>query len=357
VAGLGGAVHSGTSSDPAPSAPAASVAHWPEFAANDAGAQRAATAASSPKAAAVPNNAAATARAGANATAHAGAADGGANANATVDAGATAGAGAGASEDDRASDDNSGSPSIDAALQTGATAAAGPKSADAPGAPDLQGAAAAPGIANSASATVTNVVSAATPATAVARRAATVLAAGGEADRPALNSTDGSLSLSVAAADTSQSNFNVDTRATPTFSVAAGVDTPEFGQGVAGQVSSMLDGKLTSAVLQVNPPQLGPVEVRIAVQGDHAQVWFVSHSATTRDALESSSTNLRDMLGAQGFGQVSVDVSPRNSEQRPPPGQPYDEGLRANPGAAKDAASPASAARARIPTSALDAYA
>jgi flagellar hook-length control protein FliK len=75
----------------------------------------------------------------------------------------------------------------------------------------------------------------------------------------------------------------------------------------------MVDTNLNGAKLQVNPAQLGPIDVRIAIQGGHAQVWLTSHSAVTRDALESSSQRLRDMLGAQGFGQVSVDISQRSS--------------------------------------------
>jgi flagellar hook-length control protein FliK len=85
----------------------------------------------------------------------------------------------------------------------------------------------------------------------------------------------------------------------------------------------MVDSNLTSAKLQVNPPALGPIEVRIALQGGHAQVWFTSHSAVTRDALESSSPKLREMLGAQGFGQVSVDISQRSFQERSPPSRGY----------------------------------
>jgi flagellar hook-length control protein FliK len=86
----------------------------------------------------------------------------------------------------------------------------------------------------------------------------------------------------------------------------------------------MVGNNLNGAKLQVNPPQLGPIEVRIAVQGSHAQVWLTSHSAVTRDALESSSPKLREMLGAQGFGQVSVDISQRSYQERSSNPQPYD---------------------------------
>ncbi len=115
-----------------------------------------------------------------------------------------------------------------------------------------------------------------------------------------------------------------DAAATPSLKVAAGVDTPEFGQGLAERVSFMVGSNLNGAKLQVNPPQLGPIEVRIALQGAHAQIWLTSHSAVTRDALESSSPKLREMLGAQGFGQVTVDISHRSFQERSPQPPSYD---------------------------------
>jgi flagellar hook-length control protein FliK len=109
----------------------------------------------------------------------------------------------------------------------------------------------------------------------------------------------------------------------------------------------------------VSPPQLGPIEVRIAVQGGHAQVWLTSHSAVTRDALESSSPKLREMLGAQGFGQVSVDISQRSFQERPNTPPAYDW-ASASPRGGSSASSSVSAAAApvsRISNSAVDAYA
>jgi flagellar hook-length control protein FliK len=117
----------------------------------------------------------------------------------------------------------------------------------------------------------------------------------------------------------------------------------------------MMDGNLTSAKLQVNPPALGPIEVRIALQAGHAQVWFTSHSAVTRDALESSAPKLREMLGAQGFGQVSVDISQRSFQDRSPPPRGY----AGAPAMAADSVASAapSSAMARAANGLLDAYA
>ena len=86
----------------------------------------------------------------------------------------------------------------------------------------------------------------------------------------------------------------------------------------------MLDNQLNGAKLQVNPPQLGPIELQIAVQGDHAQVWMSTHSAATREALESSLPRLREVLGAQGFAQVSVDISQRSFQERSANSLPYE---------------------------------
>jgi hypothetical protein len=129
---------------------------------------------------------------------------------------------------------------------------------------------------------------------------------------------------SVGAAQLLSSNSSTDSVPMPTFKIAAGVDTAQFGQGVADRVSLMMDSNLTNAKLQVNPPALGPIEVRIALQGGHAQVWLSSHSALTRDALESSSEKLREMLGSQGFSQVSVDISQRSFQERSPQSQAYE---------------------------------
>ena len=126
-------------------------------------------------------------------------------------------------------------------------------------------------------------------------------------------------------------------------------------RSVADRVSLMMDGNLTNAKLQVNPPALGPIEVRIALQGGHAQVSFSSHSAVTRDALESSSEKLREMLGSQGFSSVSVDISHRSFQERSPQSQAYQSAPSA--GADAPVLTQAPLSIARNASGLLDAYA
>jgi flagellar hook-length control protein FliK len=108
-----------------------------------------------------------------------------------------------------------------------------------------------------------------------------------------------------------------------TLHVNAPVDSADFAQSVADRVSFAVDNNWGSTKLQVNPPQLGPIDLQISVQGDHAQVMMSTHSAVTREALESSLPKLKDMLSSQGFTQVSVDISQRSFQDRSAFSQPY----------------------------------
>jgi flagellar hook-length control protein FliK len=169
---------------------------------------------------------------------------------------------------------------------------------------------------------------------------------------------------SDAAAGLSQLNANAsvgapaDATPTPALRIHASVDSADFSQGLSDRVSWMVDNGVNGAKLQVNPPQLGPIELRISVQGDHAQVWMTTHSAVARDALELSSPKLREMLNAQGFGQVSVDISQRSFQDRSaytPPYQRESAGVRSAAMTPAAATTAASAPRALL--GALDAYA
>jgi flagellar hook-length control protein FliK len=170
---------------------------------------------------------------------------------------------------------------------------------------------------------------------------------------PAAVASDGS----IGAAQLLSTNTTTQASTTPTFKVASPVETAEFGQGVADRVSFMVDGNISSAKLQVNPPALGPIEVRIALQGSHAQVSFTSHSALTRDALESSAPKLREMLGSSGFAQVSVDVSHGSLQDRSAQSSPYQGSTLGARDSGPEAAQPVARSVARAATGVLDAYA
>ncbi len=89
------------------------------------------------------------------------------------------------------------------------------------------------------------------------------------------------------------------------------VQHPGWSQALGERVQWMLGQNMQSAYIRLNPPGLGPLEVRILIQGDQTSVQFITHHTQVHDALEASLPRLRDMLGNQGMqlGNLNVNVS------------------------------------------------
>lgn len=93
--------------------------------------------------------------------------------------------------------------------------------------------------------------------------------------------------------------------------IAARVGTAEWNDSVAQHVTLMVKDGEQTAQLRLDPPELGPLEVRLSMgAGDdgvaHAQ--FVSPHAAVRDALEAAIPQLRAALADSGItlGNASV---------------------------------------------------
>ena len=74
-----------------------------------------------------------------------------------------------------------------------------------------------------------------------------------------------------------------------------------------------------SAELHLNPPQLGPLDVLIKVNGDQATALFTSSHAIVRDAIEQALPKLREMLADNGImlsNATVSDQSPREQQSK-----------------------------------------
>jgi len=98
-----------------------------------------------------------------------------------------------------------------------------------------------------------------------------------------------------------------DTRAATT-QVATPFGRPEWSSAMNERVTWLVGQRVQSADIQLNPPQLGPVEVRITIQNDQASVFFSSQHAAVREAILAALPRLNDMLaqGGLSLGQTSV---------------------------------------------------
>lgn len=90
--------------------------------------------------------------------------------------------------------------------------------------------------------------------------------------------------------------------------VGAPVGSTGFADELSRQVVWMVDKDAQIAELRINPPELGPVEIRLTVNGDQASAKFVSTHAEVREALETSIARLRESFAEAGIalGEASV---------------------------------------------------
>ena len=97
------------------------------------------------------------------------------------------------------------------------------------------------------------------------------------------------------------------------------VGSPEWGPALSDRVVWMVEGEVKQADLRLNPPELGPLEVRISMVDDEARITFTASHPQVREAVEAALPRLRDMLGGSGVQLLQVDVSGHGAGHRPPP--------------------------------------
>ena len=88
----------------------------------------------------------------------------------------------------------------------------------------------------------------------------------------------------------------------------------------------MIHQDVQSASVKINPPHLGPLEVKVSIANDQVNVSFASHHAQVREALDASIPRLREMLGDNGLQLGDANVTHRSfSDQNQPQQQTFSQ--------------------------------
>ncbi|MDH4553586.1 flagellar hook-length control protein FliK [Pseudomonas sp. BN417] len=82
-----------------------------------------------------------------------------------------------------------------------------------------------------------------------------------------------------------------------------------WSEAVVDRVMWLSSQNLKSAEIQLDPQELGRLEVRVHMTQDQTQVTFASPHANVRDALEGQMHRLRELFAQQGMNQLDVNVS------------------------------------------------
>ena len=82
-----------------------------------------------------------------------------------------------------------------------------------------------------------------------------------------------------------------------------------WSEAMVDRVMVMSSQNLKSAEIQLDPAELGRLEVRISMNQEQSQVTFASPHAGVREALDSQMHRLRELFAQQGMNLLDVNVS------------------------------------------------
>ncbi|HVN42292.1 MAG TPA: flagellar hook-length control protein FliK [Steroidobacteraceae bacterium] len=99
------------------------------------------------------------------------------------------------------------------------------------------------------------------------------------------------------------------------------VGTAAWPRDLGQQLARSAQEGISELRLQLNPPHLGPLEVRISMRDAQVGLWFGTHSTEARDALQQSLPSLREMFNSAGLtlGDASI-AQQQPGQQGPAPG-------------------------------------
>ncbi|KPQ02447.1 flagellar hook-length control protein FliK [Marinobacter sp. HL-58] len=100
-----------------------------------------------------------------------------------------------------------------------------------------------------------------------------------------------------------------------TTSIDVPVNHAEWGDKLVGKLTWLTARNMSVAEIHLTPPDMGPMEVRVQVQQEQANITVHSANPAVRDQLELHSHRLRDMLSEQGLSLEQFDVSDSSQQQ------------------------------------------
>lgn len=88
-----------------------------------------------------------------------------------------------------------------------------------------------------------------------------------------------------------------------------------WSESIMQKVMWMSSSQLSKAEIALDPPELGPLQIRISTQSDQTSVSFTSASPAVRESLDQGLARLRELFDSQGLDLANVDVSDQGNQQ------------------------------------------
>ena len=91
---------------------------------------------------------------------------------------------------------------------------------------------------------------------------------------------------------------------------------PTFAPALGQQIDVWMKGGVQHAEVQLSPQDLGPIRVKIEMQGDQTRVHMTADVQSTRDALQQAMPQLSEQLGNVGLSLSGSSVSDQPAYQQ-----------------------------------------
>lgn len=93
------------------------------------------------------------------------------------------------------------------------------------------------------------------------------------------------------------------------------IGQPQWKAEIAEKVAWFSARNISKAEIRLDPPELGSLQIKIQLNQEQAQVSFNSPHASVREALDQSSSRLREMFQEQGLNLADVNVGGEGAQQ------------------------------------------
>jgi flagellar hook-length control protein FliK len=107
----------------------------------------------------------------------------------------------------------------------------------------------------------------------------------------------------------------------PEATLTSPMGSEEWQMDLGTQLVAMIEKGDQSAVINLSPVELGPVQIDVTVHEGEVSVAFAAQVADTRSAIEASLSRLREMLAGEGLSLTNSNINnmlPGFSQQKSP---------------------------------------
>ncbi len=127
-------------------------------------------------------------------------------------------------------------------------------------------------------------------------------------------------------ADNTLEEFHKNERLAARDKLDFGSDSQKWGPALGSRIVTMVAEGVQEARIQLDPPELGSMELKLQVHQDQTSVQVQVQNNQVRDVLEANAQRLRDALAQQGMTLSGFDVSTQSGSSQQQSGQPGSDG-------------------------------